>query len=346
MKIVSLKKEQLSVFEGLDPLEIRKAEGVKPNIMLGAVNDRDDMPVPVGLLLGRSEKKSMNLYWLFVDPASRRKSYAERLLSEAFSKARDNGLEKLKVTFPKKYGYEAICRNDREFFLEHGFKESKDGELYAPISTYVEETDYEGLSFDDEANALDLLLEGFDGEDDDDDEADDYISAYDDEATYDKLHKPWATRDVSLGKFVSSPGVKNLVATLKTSKVKNEVGSIGFLTFPEFSEGIALCESNSHTGMLNSLYDTPPDYYDFDVSSYTMDRGGHVSGICLTHYNAREKRIIVELFFATGNDNNISLIQLMEYSILAAARKYPPETTVTLPYEEASRIKLVDKLFG
>ena len=148
----------MTAFEGLDPLDIRKQKDFSADVMLGAVRQEEEKDVPAGLLLGNTEKKELTLRWLFVDPESRRKSYAERLLSEAFLAAKEKGLNKLAVLFPMVYGYRSLCRHDRAFFRNHGFHEEEDGRMTADLSDYEKYTEYDEPEFFDDTEMLDRLL--------------------------------------------------------------------------------------------------------------------------------------------------------------------------------------------
>ena len=338
MKILSLNQNLLKAFEGLDPLEVHKQKGFKADLMLGAVRDDEMKDVPAGLLLGNTEKKELSLRWLFVDPESRRKSYAERLLSEAFLVARDKGLELLSVTFPKLYGYKSLCRNDRVFFRSHGFSETEDGRMTARLSDYEKYTEYQEPVFYDDDDMLDRLLEmRIEDEEPGDTE--------NEEPDFAVIHKPWDVRKAELRELSKQTALQNFVKMILAGKKKIKVGAIGDLTFSQFKEGVELCEENGHTGFLRSLYDTPVEYFDMDVSSYTMV-DGHVTGMFLTHFSEKDQTLIVELLYTEDKDHARGLAELIRYSLIAANEKYPSETTVVLPNDEKIHKPFIKKLFG
>ena len=339
MRVISLKKDQMPAFEHLDPLEVRKEKGFDANLMLGAIRDGGERDVPAGLLLGNAGRKELILRWLFVDPESRRKSFAERLLSEAFLAARDRGLDRLAVTFPDVYGYGSLCRNDRSFFKSHGFREDEDGRMTASISDYVRDAEYNGPSFYDETDMLDRLL-ALEVEDEEDE-----VSEYDLEEYFSQIHKPWKVRRAGLREFSKLPPLQKFVKRVLTGKKTITVGCIGDLSFTQFKEGIELCEKKEHTGYLKGLCEIPVDYFDLDVSSYTMT-GEKVTGLCLTHFREKEHETIMELLFTVDEDNARSIAELIRFSIVAANAKYPPDTTIVLPAELEMHEAFIRKLFG
>ena len=333
MKIIKLNKEKLPAFESMDPLDVSRQKHFKANFMLGATCDGEEKDVPAGLLLGNMEKKQLTLRWLFVAPEARRRSYAERLLSEAFLAARDQGMEELTVTFPTVYGYKTICKNDRAFFLSHGFTETPDGKMTAKVADYDSLTNYKEIPYEDATDILDRLLAL---------ELQEEEQEADLDARFAELHKPWDTRSVGLLEFSRLPELQKFIKTILASKKSHTVGSIGDLTFTQFKEGIELCERKRHTGFLKSLFETPVDYFDMDVSSYTMTEGS-VTGLCLVHFNKVNERLVVELLYSAETE---SLAELIRYSLSAANEKYDPDTTLLLPNDEKLHLPLIKKMFG
>ena len=337
MKILTLDKSIFRAFEGLDPLEIHKMKEYDADLMLGAVISGDGKDVPAGLLLGKADDSEMILRWLFVDPDYRRIGCAEQLLSQAFNIAEERGLKGITVHFPEIYGYTSICRNDRSFFLSHGFAEKEDGGMVSDISDYQHATEYEEPTDLDDDEMRDMLLSM--EEDDEEETAEEWDSCFS------EIHKPWEVQRVGLRDFSKKDSVQNFVKTALAGKEVPVSGNIGELTFAQFKEGIELCEKNGHTGFLNSLFETPADYFDMDVSSYTME-DGQVSGMCLVHYSEKEKSLSVELIFTSDTDNLRGLAELNRVSLLAANKKYDPDTTLILPYDEKLHKPLINKLFG
>ena len=338
MRLIEVKKQQLPYFKGFDLFGLMDREKTAPDLMLGAVSDEAEGAEPAGLLFGRTEEKELQLRWLFVDPFQRGKSYGELLLSRAFQHARDTGAEKLRVLFPKEYGYEAICRNDRAFFRNHGFHDTENGEMEAKLSDYAALTEYEGPSIYDESDMLDRLLpERVEDEGDE-------VSAYDQEEFLSLIHKPWDVKRVGMREFSTLPRLQSFIKRILTGKKKITVGSIGDLSFTQFRQGIELCEKQAHTGYLKSLLETPVDYFDLDVSSYSMS-GEQVTGFCLIHFNPKKKEMIGELLFTADENNAASIAEMVRFTIVAANAKYPADTTLILPNEEKQHKAFIQKLF-
>lgn len=327
-------------FRGLDLFSLMDREKTQPDLMLGAISDKEEGAVPAGLLFGRSAKKELQLRWLFVEPFLRGKSYGELLLSKAFQHAVDIGAEKLRVLFPKEYGYESICRKDHAFFRNHGFHETENGDMEAEISDYARLTEeYHGPSFADESSMLDKLL-SLEVEDEEENE-----SLYDSEGYFERIHKPWDVRKAGLREFSRLPALQSFIKKVLEGKKALKVGNVGELSFAQFREAVELCEKNEHTGYLKSLLDIPVDYFDLDVSSYLMEED-RVSGLFLVHYNELAKELIVELLFTVDGKDPRGFAELLRFGLIAANEKYPAGTTMVLPDDEKIHRPLFKKLFG
>ena len=337
MKILTLDKSIFRAFEGLDPLEIHKMKEYDADLMLGAVISGDGKDVPAGLLLGKADDSEMILRWLFVDPDYRRIGCAEQLLSQAFNIAEERGLKGITVHFPEIYGYTSICRNDRSFFLSHGFAETEDGRMVSTISDYYHAAEYSEPSDMDDDEMLDQLLSM--GEEDVEEKE------YGQEPDFEDIHKPWEVRKMGLRELSRKPAIQNFIQKVLSGKKALTVGSIGELSFTQFREGVELCAKRNHTGFLKSLYDMPVDYFDLTVSSYTITEA-QVSGMCLVHHNEQEQTLTLELLYTADEDNARSLAELMRYTIIAANENYDSGTTVILPYDEKDHKPVIEKFFG
>ena len=337
MKILSLNQKMINAFEGLDPLEVRKQKGFSADLMLGVVREDKEKNVPTGLLLGKTEKKELSLRWLFVDSESRRKNYAENLLSAAFHVAKERGMEQIRVHFPDVYGYKFFCRNDRSFFLNHGFRETKDGGMISTLEDYNNATEYSETYDPDDSDMLDRLL-AMRVEDEEPEEEDTDL-------LFSELHKPWEVRSVGLRDFSKKPAVQNYINTALAGKKALVSGNIGELPFSRFRDGIELCEKNGHTGFLKSLYDTPIEYFNMEISSYTM-ADDQVNGMCLLHYNEKTDSLSLELIFTSDTDRLRGLAELTRIVLFSANKKYGPDTKLILPYDAKLHQPLIKKLIG
>ena len=340
MKLLELNQKQLPYFKGFDIFGLIERKKTKPDLMLGAVYEGEEGKEAAGLLLGRSGKESIDLEWVFVDPQLRGKSVGEQLITFVFQLAEKAGKKLVHVSLPRKeFGYKTLCRNDRSFLRNHGFHDTDEGEMIAEVSEFKKLTEEPDTQYYDDAEMQELLLSD-DAEEEPEEERD-----YDSAEYFKEMHKPWDVRKTGLKEFSMLPNLSKFLKSVLDGKKALPVGSIGELTVARFREGIELCEKKGHTGYLKSLTETPMDYYDLDISSYTLS-GNLVSGFMLFHYNANERKLILELLFSSDKENQRSLAEMMRYSFLAANKKYPPDTMLVMPYEKDVHLPFINKLFG
>lgn len=352
MKIISLSKKQLEYFKELDPFEFRLKNDIDLTLQLGAVFEAPEKDMEgdllAGLLLGTEKASSLILLWLYVDPLCRRKGIGEKLLFTAFEEAQKKGLRQVAALFPQDYGRELVCSTEREYFALHGFSEEKKGMMSMPVEAFKKETSLSVLTFSEEAFALRSLLEEAE-----EDEEMPLKTDYDDKGFFDKTHKDWEIKRVNLKDFSENKNLHKAGMHILRGEAPVKVGNIGELTLPQYKQVLSLCEKNGHSGFPEELFDIPADYFDLDVSSFVQeDMSGNnenidesVCGVCLIHYNRKEKALYVELLFAVGKDYIRSLGELIRCSMIAAIDKYPPDTTVVLPCDRQYHGSLMDKLF-
>jgi len=84
-------------------------------------------------------------------------------------------------------------------------------------------------------------------------------------------------------------------------------------------------------------------WFEQDVSS-CVQTDGKATGFLLVHKTESDK-LVVELLFAMEPDATINLLQMIRYSVNAAAEKYPPETEVILKRHDGNSKALINKLF-
>ena len=340
MKILELNQKQLPYFKGFDIFGLMEKKKTKPDLMLGAVYEGKKGGEAAGILLGHSGRESIDLEWVFVDPLLRGKCVGEQLITFVFQLAEKAGKKVIHVSFPRKeFGYKALCRNDRIFLRNHGFHETEEGEMIAEVSEFRKLTEEpDALDYDDSVMVESLLA------DETDDESDENRN-YDTTEHFKKMHKQWPVKKTGLKDCSLLPNLHRFLKSVLEGKKALKVGSIGELTVAQFREGVELCEKMEHTGYLNSLSETSMDYYDMDLSAYTLSKD-HVSGFMLLHYNANAEELILELLFSSDRENHRSLAEMIRYSLVAANKKYPPDTTLVLPYEKELHAPVINKLFG
>ena len=350
MRIVTLTKKQLKYFKEQDPFEFRGREDLDLTLCLGAVCETEEEEregdLPAGLLLGTKKADSLILLWLYVDPFFRRRGIGEALLLEAFEEAENNGLTQVAAVFPKDFGRELVCATEKEFFGVHGFTEEKPGRMVMPVSALGGETSYSGPSFMDEAFAMEALLT-------EEEDTAPVKQDYDDRDFFEKTHKNWEIKRVVLKEIARNRNLHSTGQKLLKGLAPVRAGNIGELTFTEYKQILSLCEKHGHSGFPEALFDIPADYFDLEVSSYVKeDTDGdddyddeQVNGVCLIHYNRKEKALYVELLFAIGKERIRSLGELIRCSMIAAVEKYPEDTAVVLPYDREFHVPLLKKLF-
>ncbi len=346
MKIISLRNDQLDYFKGFDPFEILEREDVTPTIKLGAVFEGGNGDIPAGLLLGIQKGNDLVILWLFIAGSFRRRGFAEGLLSVVFQYAKKTGLSQVNSVFPWEYGRELVCGrdNDRRFFADHGFVQLKEGLMVATVADYERMTAYKGPSLEDEGLALFNLFgettpEEYDAlarEEEDKKEPEVFPGV---------THKDWEIKEVKLKNFAGLPSLRNFTARHLDFEKEEKVtyGHIGELSLMEFKQMIGICIDSHHTGFIENLEETPPDYFDTDISSYVKKDGNEV-GLLLIHYDEQEKTIYAELLFVFCDDYLKALMGLLRYVITEAIEKYSIETRVILPYDEKLHRPLVNKL--
>ncbi|MCR5789236.1 MAG: GNAT family N-acetyltransferase [Lachnospiraceae bacterium] len=347
MKIIALKKDQLDYFKGLDPFELLDREDIKTNLWLGAVFERGSSDIPAGLLLGNRNEKDLVVFWLYVAGAFRRRGFAEGLLSIVFQYAQRLGLKQVTVSFPGGYGRDFVCNGDRNFFENHGFYELKKGTMTAQVTDFARETCYSGPSLEDEGQALYRLLGDMEPEEYEAQAAAEEEAEKSAEEFPGVTHKQWTTLEIKLKRFAQLEAIRNIASrpSQEDRAGKLQIKTAGEMSFMEFRQGIEMCMKNGHTGFIENLSETPPDYFDMEGSACLL-RDGSIRGLLLVHYEEKEQTIYAELLFAAGEDYLKGLLLLIRFGIFAAMEKYSLETKVILPNDKELHRPLIEKLFG
>ena len=346
MKIISLRNDQLDYFKGFDPFEILEREDVKSTIRLGSVFEGENGDIPAGLLLGTKKGNDLIILWLFIGGSFRRRGFAEGLLSVLFKYAKKTGISRVAALFPEEYGRELVCgrENGRAFFGCHGFVNLKEGYMTATVADYERMTSYRGLSPEGEGLALYDLF----GEITPEEYA---VHALEEEAEMEPegfpgvTHKDWKIKEVKLKSFAGLPALKNFAARHLHFEREERVsyGSIGELSLMEFRDLIRICINSHHTGFIENLEETPPEYFDPQISSFVKKDGEGV-GLLLVHYDEKEKTAYAELLFVFCDDYLKALMGLLHFVIQSAMEKFSIETRVIVPYEDKLHRPLINKL--
>ncbi len=120
--LVTLTKEQMKSFEGMDPfllLERTKFPGVYAIGVIETDEDEDD--IPIGLAICMASGADFIIEWLFVVKEMRGKGIAGRILDRIFEMAEDSEMENVCAYFTADYERYDVFSNAEDFFRRHSF---------------------------------------------------------------------------------------------------------------------------------------------------------------------------------------------------------------------------------
>ena len=123
----------------------------------------------------------------------------------------------------------------------------------------------------------------------------------------------------------------------------SHITAINELMVRQFRKGITNCVFHGRKGILEDLEFLPMSWYDEDVSC-CVQNDGKVSGFLLVNRMA-DSRLMVDFLFALEPDARVNLLQMMRFSIRAAAEKYPEDTEVVLRRHNKMTEALIRELF-
>ena len=126
-------------------------------------------------------------------------------------------------------------------------------------------------------------------------------------------------------------------------KTPENIGSISALENRDFRKGILNCLFHNRKGLLEDLAYLPMDWYEKEISSYTM-LDDKVVGLLLIHKSVYDM-LQVKLLFASGPDSQKNLLRMIVHSIKTAGELYPPDTKVTIRCESDAAAALAANLF-
>ncbi len=121
------------------------------------------------------------------------------------------------------------------------------------------------------------------------------------------------------------------------------VTAINELMVRQYRKGITNCLFHGRKGLLEDLAFLPMSWFDQDVSS-CVQTDGRATGFLLVHKTENDK-LVVDLLFAMEPDAKINLLQMIRYSVNAAAEKYPADTEIVLRRHNDMSKGLIEKLF-
>lgn len=139
--------------------------------------------------------------------------------------------------------------------------------------------------------------------------------------------------------------VSELTSLSVVNKIRlpENIGSISELENRDFRKGILNCLFNNRKGLLEDIAYLPMDWYENEVSSYTV-LDGRVVGLFLIHRTVSGV-LQTKLLFASGPDSQKNLLRMIVHSIKKAGELYPSDTKVVIRCESAASRALFDNLF-
>ena len=139
--------------------------------------------------------------------------------------------------------------------------------------------------------------------------------------------------------------ISDLTALSVVNKIRipENIGSISALENRQFRKGILNCLFHNRKGLLEDLPYLPMDWYENNVSSYTM-LDDKVVGLFLVRKTVSDM-LQAKLLFASGPDSQKNLLRMIVHSIKTAGELYPPDTKVTIRCESDAASALAANLF-
>nr|MCR5157279.1 hypothetical protein [Butyrivibrio sp.] len=136
------------------------------------------------------------------------------------------------------------------------------------------------------------------------------------------------------------------VTGLKFAKKKTSpsyVKPISELDLLQFKRGVTNCMFSGRCGLEEDLPALPPEWFETDVSCCVIT-DEKVSSLFLVR-KTKSGVLMPVLLFAQGMDADKYMLEMMRFSVNAAASKYPGDTKVLLRRHDGKTRKLTDYLF-
>ena len=136
INLISLTKDQMTYFEGMDPfllLERTKFPGV---YAIGVVDtDDDDEDIPVGLAICTASGTDLIIEWLFVVKEMRGKGIGKKILEHIFEMADEGEMENVCAYFTADYERYNVFSDAEDFFRANSFDNEVElgGEWYTDL---------------------------------------------------------------------------------------------------------------------------------------------------------------------------------------------------------------------
>ncbi len=182
---------------------------------------------------------------------------------------------------------------------------------------------------------------------------------------YEKEIKPWfvqksiyeSNKDKSVEKVLKESGFdisneesKDLYITLRdlgrikvlTKSPEDYVESLDILGKREYMKAIINCMYLHCQGEAEDLAKLPPYWFDGTISCCIRSSDG-INGMFLVH-RMPSGTLMPYVFYASGADASLCLLNMLRFAVTSAIRMYPPDTKVLIRRRTDKTIRLTKKL--
>ena len=132
-------------------------------------------------------------------------------------------------------------------------------------------------------------------------------------------------------------------AGFAAKKAADYVKSISTLNEKQFKRGVTNCLFHKRKGLLEDIAFIPAGWFDNDISSCVV-ADGKVVGYLLVHRSGSGK-LFADLLFSVGTEYQLDVLNMLRFSIRAAAVKYPADTPVVIRRHNAQISALARQMF-
>ncbi len=132
------------------------------------------------------------------------------------------------------------------------------------------------------------------------------------------------------------------IATLSKAPIA-PVQSLEEIDEKHYKRGVTNSMFCKRKGLMEDIILLPKAWFDEKISSCVME-DSKVNGMLLIH-EGEDKLLYIDLLFSVGSEYRIDMVNMMRYSLAAAAKLYPLETGVVIRRHNNDTRALSDKLF-
>ena len=122
INMISLTKEQLKYFEGMDPFFLLGRTKFPGVYAIGVVDTDDDYEdVPVGLAICTASGSDFIIEWFYVVKGRRKQGIGKKILNHIFKMAEEGEMENVCAYFTADYDRYDAFSDAEKFFRSHSF---------------------------------------------------------------------------------------------------------------------------------------------------------------------------------------------------------------------------------